>query len=56
MQNIFILLATITIFVLGIIWNKKNPLNFFLKLFLVILGVMGIILCLQIQGLIIYIK
>jgi disulfide bond formation protein DsbB len=56
MKGTFIILATIIMFILGIIWSTKKPIDSLIKIILVIMGVYGVLVGLEHYGYIIQLK
>lgn len=46
----YLLISTILFLVLGIIWSKTGFFNFLIKIILFLIGIIGIIYCLQVYG------
>lgn len=49
----YLLISTIIFLILGIFWNKSSFLNTLIKILLIGMGIVGIILFMQLKGLII---
>jgi hypothetical protein len=46
-MNIYLVISAIVFILLGTWWNKSNLLNLFVKVILIILGIIGIIYTLE---------
>jgi hypothetical protein len=53
MENIYLIISTIIILGMGIIWNKKDFPNFFVKTILLLVGIAGLVIVLAHYGYII---
>jgi hypothetical protein len=47
MQETFNIIVTIVFFILGLAWKKSDPINFLVKISLILFGICGLILVLH---------